>query len=327
MDHLQGDRRACANKLLSPVTWRLACLVPILVPCLLSSGCRVLRNRDTRDVTSARQLSLRGFDALQQRKYNDAESLFVEALRQSPSDERAQQGFSEVLWQRGERQQAATHMSRAVELSGANPDLLVRLGQMYFEQGDLDKAAEKADAALHSRRNDPTAWALKADILRCRGQLSEAIDCYQRALIYRPDWPEVQVIVAELYGLAKRPQRALATLDRMTDQHSENQIPPRAHLLRGQALADMGEREAALLCLRQAAPKLAAEQSGLLYEFAQLQYRLGDLVEARLCLGRALQHDPASSSALKLQSELDEVYQRHSEPRVPVMTVSTPISK
>lgn len=327
MDDSLVRERACGCGVLTPAALHFVCLLALTHACLLPSGCRVLRSRDTRDLSSARQLSLRGADALQQRKYTDAESLFVEALRQSPSDERAQWGFSEVLWQRGERKQASEHMSRAVELSGSNPDLLVRLGQMYLEQDDYDQAAEKAEAALRSHRNNPAAWALKADVLRCRGDLTAAIDCYQRALIYRPDWPEVQVTVAELYRLANRPQRALATLDRLTDQRSENQIPPRAHLLRGQSLADMGERDAALMCLRQAAPKLASEQSDLLYEFAQTQYRLGDLVEARLCLGRALQHNPTNSASLKLQSELDEVFQRHSEPSVPAVTVSGPVAK
>lgn len=65
---------------------------------------------------------------------------------------------------------------------------------------------------------------------RCTAQTDEAISCYQRALFYRPDWPEVQVTVAELYRSTQRPQRALATLDRMADKRSETQVPPRAYL-------------------------------------------------------------------------------------------------
>jgi Tfp pilus assembly protein PilF len=297
---------------------RWACVLAWGVLLVSGGGCRVLRSRDTKDLSVARQLSLRGADALQQRKYSDAESLFVEALHQSPSDERAQWGFSEVLWQRGEREQATKHMAKAVELSGSNPDLLVRLGQMYLEQEDYTRAAQQADLALRTHRNNHAAWALKGDVLRRRGELSASIECYHRALIYRPDWPEVQVTVAELYRLSNRPQRALATLDRLTDQRSEAQIPPRASLLRGQALADLGQQEAASMCLRQAAPHLPADQSQLLYEFAQTQYRLGDLVEAQLCLQRALQSDPANTAALKLQHDIGEAFARHTGADVPV---------
>jgi hypothetical protein len=72
------------------------------------------------------------------------------------------------------------------------------------------------------------------------------------------------------------------------------------------------------MCLRQAAPNLPADQTQLLYEFAQTQYQLGDLVEAQLCLGRALQKDPANVAALELQQKLGEAFARHTGPDVPV---------
>lgn len=277
----------------------------------------------------ARSLSLRGFESLQQQKYEDAESLFVEALRRSTNDERAQWGYAEVMWQRGQHQAAIEHMSKAVELSGPNPDLynpdlLVRLGQMYLEQGDLVRAREKAEAALRARRHDPTAWALKGDVHRGNSEIEEAICCYQRAMVYRPDWPEVQVTVAELYRQTARPQRALATLDRMADQRSENQLPPRSYLVRSQALADMGEREAAMICLRSAAGRLAPDQSELLYQFAEQQMQLGDLTEARVCLGRALQRDPNHSAAQHLQMELDRQFANPIAPKIPAVMVAGP---
>lgn len=319
----------CARGLLATAPLRSLCAVACLAVLACSCGCRVLRRSDTKDLSTARQFSLRGADALQQRKFSDAESLFVEALRQSPSDERAQWGFSEVLWERGERVEATKHMAKAVELSGANPDLLVRLGQMYLEQDDFDRAAEQADAALRGHRNNPAAWALKGDVLRCRGQHAEAIDAYHRALIYRPDWPEVQVTVAELYRMSNRPQRALATLDRLGDQRSATQVPPRAFLLRAQSLADLGQHETALLCLRQVAPMIAPDQTALLVEFAQTQYQLGDLLEARQSIARALQHAPESKNALALQARLDEAFAQNggAKPKVPVRSVSGPAAR
>lgn len=278
----------------------------------------------TKDISMARSLSLRGAEALQQRKYEDAESLFVEALRRSPNDERAQWGYAEVLWQRDQRDSAVEHMAQAAALSGSNPDLLVRLGQMHLERGDLAKAKEFADAALRTRRTDATAWALKADVHRCAGQTEDAISCYQRAMVYRPDWPEVQVTIAELYRLTQRPQRALATLDRMADKRSETQVPPRSYLVRSQALADMGEREAAVMCLRNAAGRLAPDQSELLYEFAAQQFAMGDLVEARLCLGRVLQREPDHATAQQLQTELDRQLARPAESKIPAVMVATP---
>lgn len=318
---------------------RSTCAILCITWVVCQSGCRVLRSRDTRDLTTARQLSLRGADLLEQRKYSDAESLFIEALRQSPSDERAEWGLAEVLWQGGEREQATLHMARAVELSGSNPDLLVRfnpdwsvrLGQMYLELGKVDLASQQAELVLRNHRNNSAAWALKAEGLRLRGDLESAISAYHRALIYRSDWPEVQVAVAELYRMTNRPHRALATIDRLCDQHSGSQLPPRVHLLRGQSLADLGEIDAARLCLRQASPTLPQDQPAVLLELAAMQRQLGDLVEARLCVSRVLRTDPNNPTAIQIQTELDELFARHNAPEekngsnVPIFSVSAPI--
>ncbi len=109
----------------------------------------------------------------------------------------------------------------------------------------------------------------------------------------------------------------------MTDQRSETQVPPRAYLVRSQALSDMGEREAAIMCLRSAAGRLAPDQSELLYEFAAQQFELGDLVESRLCLGRVLQQDPNNSTAQQLQTELDRLLTRPTETKIPAMMTGT----
>jgi predicted Zn-dependent protease len=215
-------------------------------------------NRQTRELTAARQMSLRGAEALQQKKYGDAESLFSEAIRQSPADERAQSGYAEVLLQKGQVQAATEHMTKAVETSGGNPDLVVRLGQMHLEQGELSSALVQADLALRNQRTHAGAWALKGDVLRQQRQLQDALDCYHRSLIYHSDAPQVQIALAEIYRQMGRPQRALATLNNLADHHSPELVPPRAWLLKGQALADLGEDAEAKRCLRLATHRNAA---------------------------------------------------------------------
>jgi len=300
----------------------LACIV-ICLQCLV--GCRAIRNhRQTREQGSARQLSLRGAEALQQQKYSDAESLFGEAIRQSPVDERAQSGYAEVLWQRGQRHTAVEHMTKAVATSGGNPDLVVRLGQMYLEQDELLRAAEQAESALRIQRQHAGAWALKGDVLRQQRQLQEALDCYHRSLIYRSEAPQVQVALAEIYRQLGRPQRALATLDHLEDHHAPEQVPPRAWLLKGQALADMGEDSEAKRYFRLASQHAGETHSGLLLELASVQHDCGDLAEARLCLGRVLQHEPGNPGALQLQNQLDQSFIRMAadqHDKVPAMHV------
>ncbi len=295
------------------------------------SGCRALRaNRQTRELIAARQLSLRGAEALQQKKYADAESLFSEAIRQSPVDERAQSGYAEVLMQKGQVKAAMEHMTSAVEISsveinGGNPDLVVRLGQMHYDQGELALALEQANMALRNQRTHAGAWALKGDVLRRQGQLQEALDCYHRSLIYQSNAPQVQIALAEIYRQLGKPQRALATLNYLADHYSPEQIPPRAWLLKGQALADLNEDAEAKRCLRMATQYAGESQSGLLLELASAQFDCGDLAEARLCLGRVLRQEPSNPGALQLQSQLDQSFLQMASDqnaKVPAMNAS-----
>ncbi len=275
---------------------------------LATCGCRTLHSgRQTRDLSISRQNSLRGAEKLQQNKLQEAEFLFSEALRHSSADERAQSGMAEVLWQRGECDKALKHMRQAAAISGENPDYLVRLGEMNFQQGLLAEALLQADSALNTQRQHAGAWALKGKVLQKSGQLDEAMSCYHRALSYRADAPEVQVALAEIYRSLGRPQRALATLDCMTDGKSGELNNPAAWLLKGQALADLGEREAARGCLKNAALCSNEQATDFLLSLAQAQVQVGDLAEARVCLGRAFRYDPYNPQAQHLQASIDKL--------------------
>ena len=111
--------------------------------------------------------------------------------------------------------------------------------------------------------------------------------------------------MAEIYRALGRPQRALATLDSMTDGKSGEQISLQAWMLKGQALADLGEASAANHCLRNAALCCRDEDTSTIISVARLQIEAGDIAEARTCLGRAFQHDPYNPAALQLQAMLN----------------------
>lgn len=282
----------------------LAAGVCLLLP---SGGCHSLRTRrQTRELAYARQNSLRGVEKLQQNKLQEAEFLFTEALRKSSVDERAQAGMAEVLWQRGESDQAIQHMTQAAMISGGNPDTLVRLGEMNFQQGRLNDALYQADQALENQRRHAGAWALRGKVLHQQQRLEDAMSCYHRALSEQPQLTDVQLALAEIYRELGRPQRALATLDALTDGKSGEQISPQAWMLKGQALADLGETSAARGCLKNAALCCQDGATEVLLAVAQSQIQAGDFAEARMCLGRAFRQDPHNPQALQLQALLEQ---------------------
>lgn len=254
----------------------------VLIVLVSASGCRVWRRPPVGEaLAGARQLSLRGAESLQQEKWNDAETYFSEALKESGMDERAHWGYAETMWKKGDQVLATEHMEEAVRLSGGNPDLTVRLGQMQLEQGRLDEAAKQAASALGTNRRHPGAWALQGDVLVAWQQWDKALAAYHRALIYQPDFPAVQMAVAELYYRTDRSQRALATLDRLADEHPLERMPVRAQWLRAESLAQLGRTREAKQALANAEQRLASCDSETMLAVAKTRYSLGDVEQCQ----------------------------------------------
>lgn len=287
-------------------------------------GCRSLRPQGhIRSLTQARAASLMGAGMLQQQNFTEAGALFSEALSHSDADDRAHRGIAEVYWHESRNDLAIAHMTRAAELSGQNPDLLVRLGEMHFQQGDMDKALGQADQALKMSRQHAAAWALKGLVLRAQNLNAEAIDCYHRALLHEPDFAEAQIALADIYQSLGRSQRALATIDQLAERTPTETIPASAWLVKGRALAALGEPVDSKDCLREAALCAREDESELLLDLAQMQYQTGDLAEARLSLGKVLHHNPQDPHALQFQHILDEAFQSPGDAhRVPAFPVS-----
>jgi tetratricopeptide (TPR) repeat protein len=255
-------------------------------------------------LASARQFSLRGAEALQQENWGDAEGYFSEALRQSGMDERAHWGYAEAMWVKGDRAAATRHMEEAVRLSGSNPDLSVRLGQMQLEQGKLDEASRHAKIALENNRRHPGAWALEGDVLVAWQRWDEALAAYHRALVYQPDFPAVQIAVAELYQRMERPQRALATLDRLADQHSLDRMPVRATWLRGEALVSLGRTQEASQMLDEAERRLGQSDVEMMLAIAKTRFRIGDAQKSMDLLAKVDRISPDDRNAALLREQI-----------------------
>ncbi len=283
----------------------LAIILALAAPGL--SGCRSLHaGRQTRELSTARHLSLLGWDELQQKKFSDAELLFQKALRHSAADERANWGMSEVLWEQNSRQEAVDFMSTAVQISGDNPELLVRLGEMHFAEGQYDDALARADAALGVQRQYFKAWALRGKVLHRSGRYDEALDAYHRALNEQPNYPEVQLALADIYQSLGRSQRALHTLKRMMDAVNGEPVPAKAWLIKGQALADLGEIDDARLCYQGAIQCAEESDTELLIELAESQMSFGDIAAARHSIERAMRYDPYNPDVQRVKVSLDE---------------------
>lgn len=284
---------------------RLALLAVVGGGLLLSGGCRAFRCQQVSDeaIASARQLSLQGFDAQQRGRWEQAESLFATAVVKCPRDERARCGYAESLWQRGARTEAVAHMEEAVRLSGHDPERLVQLGHMYREQGDLARAAEQAARAIGANPQLASAWALRGEVERACNQPAEALASFHRALSLQPQFPPVQLAVAELCLADNRPQQALATLQSLEATFPAGHAPLDLLVRESQALSCLGRYPDAARTLATAAER-GNPSPDLLFALAQAQAQAGQIAAARLALGAALARDPQHRAALALAQEL-----------------------
>ncbi len=286
--------------------------------CLLSAaGCATIGRRvmDSH-LVNARQLSLRGAEALDRNKMGDAEAYFSEALQNCPQDERAHWGVAQTLWQKQSYDQAIVHMKEAIRLSSENPVYLIRLGEMYLERNDIENARQMAKQAIAIDHRNAKAWALMGSVHRSSHQWEACLNCNHRALLIQPDYPEVQLAIADAYRQLGRPQRSIATLDRMIDLHPTENSTADSMLIRGLALADMGRNEEAIAVLSKASEKLPVDHADKQVLIATAYYRMGELVQARMALGKVLGKIPEHSDARRLQSTLDLSFQHLAQPMI-----------
>lgn len=277
--------------------------------CFVLAGCQTLRRQPVAEnMLSSRQISMRGIDASQRGRWDEAEAAFRSAIERCPDYDRAHAGYAEALWQRGERDQAIAHQQRAVQLSGGDPEMTTRLGRMHLEQGEHAVAEHRAEQALRGNKELAVAWRLRGDVMRERGDLDDAIGCYHRALAIQAFYPEVQLALADTYQMQDRPQRALATLEVLTERYGPGKIPSEICERQGMAQKSLGRLEDAARSLLAAGSY--ADSPEIAFQLAEVQCQLGDLPAARLTVNAALRNSPNDSRLASLAAEIDRRQQR-----------------
>ncbi len=285
------------------------------------SGCSGFARHWQRDqIISARQIALRGMDAVQSENWVEAERLFAQAVEVCPVDESVRSRYAEALWRRQATDEAVEQMREAVRLSGGDFELIVRLGEMYRSLGQMDRAGEMATQAIEAGHETARAFRLRGDTYRQRGMWQEALAAYHRALIVQPHFLEVELSVAQTYCLQNRPQRALSTLQALATRYPSGQHPVELAYWEGVALMNLQR-------YGQAAEKLSvavagrAESPDLLYRLAESRLRTGDLSAAQRTLAQARQTHPNHPAAIRLSAEVEQAI------RIARQGVDRPVSR
>jgi tetratricopeptide (TPR) repeat protein len=281
------------------------CLCYLCLMSICFAGCRSICPRSMeKNVVDARQASLQGLDAMQQGKWDEAETIFASAVKCSPADERARGCYAETLWRRGACEQAITHMQEAVQLSQADPQRLVQLGEMHLSLGQLPEAAKCAEAATNKNCRLSTAWALRGDVHVARGQLDEALTAYHRSLVYNDHQPRVQLAMSHIYQQQARPQRALSTLETLAEQYPPGEIPANVFAAQGICLKQLDRPHDAVQMLAQAV-RSGTPATEWLIHLAEAQMQAGDMSAALVSTQLAQDQDPNYPGVVQLKNSLE----------------------
>jgi tetratricopeptide (TPR) repeat protein len=271
----------------------------LMLASIMMGGCSGFSRRvRPDDVIAARQIARKGADATHLGDWERAAQFYAEAVEVCPVDEQVRARYAETLWNLGQQKEAAEHQREAMRLSGGEPALMIRLGEMYLAQGDLQQSSTQAQRVIDSGRESAAAHRLHGDVLQRQGKWREALAAYHRALSIQPHYPEVQLAAAQVYQRMGRPQRAWSTLQSLVESYPSGEEPAELLYGCGLALASLGRHPQAVNYFTQ------AEARGL--ASAELQYRLaeshrlaGNPAAAAACLIRAreLQAVPVQSAA------------------------------
>lgn len=281
----------------------------VFLALLAALGCSSFSRRwRPDDVVFARQIAQRGMDAVDAGDWQRAEEFFAQAVEVCPVDERVQSRYAEALWHRGSRKEALEHMQEAVRLSGSEPDLVVRLGEMHLETGDLQQASHLAERVVLSGRQLANAYRLRGDIRQRQGKLDEALADYHWALAIQPMYPEVQMAIAAVYYRQDRPQRVLSTLQALAGSCPSGEEPAEMWYWQGLAYKSLGRQEQALMHLAQAEAR-GLQSVDLLCNLAEARYLAGDPVAAQATLQRAMELEPNNPELQRLAVSIQQVPQ------------------
>lgn len=274
------------------------------------TGCRCPWSCTNSQLSESHRCLQNGIVAFHDGDHSKAESLLAQAIESRPGDPILREHLASNYLKQGKTVEAVDQLMQASQMSGNdNEAILVRIGQIYLENGQWILAEQFAKQALSTNRQLADAWVLQADVEYAKGNLSDALLDFQRALSLNPDNPNVQMKVAEIHRLSGRNLRAYSTIEQMLSQLPPDQQPEQALLLASRILVDMQQPAQAIEKLRIVTSRSNACAECYLV-MASAQKVLGRTLDAQATLVAAAEKFPKNSTISNELQNLDRSDER-----------------
>jgi len=227
--------------------------------------------------------------------FRDDERLWRETLARNPQCAIARNNLGEILFKRGEFQQAKEQYEQGLAAAPDYPELHNNLGNVLCQEGDLDAAVAHYRQALAGPLNYADPHYNLANALQQQGKLEEALLEYHRALATSPRHPQAHYNLANALLRLHRPQEAIAHYQAALDARPAYAD---AHNNLANALAQTGNLAQAIPHYQKALA-LKAGDPGTHFNLANALLQLGRADEAFVEYEKGLALDPGNAWARK----------------------------
>jgi tetratricopeptide (TPR) repeat protein len=188
---------------------------------------------------------------------------------------------------------AAAELLRLVQ-SDPRPEAQYTLGVIYWQQGDLDRAADLLRAAIAANPQYADAHATLGAVLKAKGDLGAAAASLRRAIALTPESAGPHYVLAQvlrLMGDEHGARTQVAESERLRQQREHDQEASVLTFL-GIQRFEAGEPAAAVDYFRQATA-VSERYAPAHYQMGRALQRLGRTADARAAFRRAQQLNPA----------------------------------
>ncbi|MCA9133094.1 MAG: tetratricopeptide repeat protein [Planctomycetales bacterium] len=140
-------------------------------------------------------------------------------------------------------QNALQDLSKAIELNNRDFEALVMRGEIYYEQGEFEKANRDISDSLLIEPNSMRGVMMRSMVAAQEGRYADAIADMEMLVRANPSNVNWIMQLASYYQMDKRPRLAIELLDRLIQSDKDNW---RAMRLRGDAKLSVSEHVAAI---------------------------------------------------------------------------------
>lgn len=252
-----------------------------MIAIFVSAGCS--RKQDS--LASAEQKEHEGHTLLALDAYRD--QLAHTPVHQRKRLSELQYHIGECLLSLDRTSEAFSAFLRAAELDDHNTKAHLRLGELYLQAGEVERASEHAMAVLKNSGSSADALSLVGAAAAAGGNYEVARDAYSRALALEPGRIKAAIALAEVYQHSGDAEHAREVLRKVAESQPSSAMP---WLSMGRLEEQEGHGKDAEQAYRKAVEIENTPDTNL--RLAQFLQRVARMTEAEAVLQRVDQQMP-----------------------------------